>query len=76
MRDFIRRLLLSNTFISSFYEKNSKYRFVEQCIKWILGRPVHSEWEKIAWFIFVATKSYDDFLNKLLNSDEYLENFG
>lgn len=33
VRDFIRGLLLSETFIDSFYNKNSNYRFVEQCIQ-------------------------------------------
>lgn len=76
VRDFIRGLLLSNTFISSFYEKNSNYRFVEQCVQRILGRDVYSEREKIAWSIVVATKGYGGFIDDLLNSDEYLENFG
>ncbi len=76
VRDFIRGLLLSNTFITSFYEKNSNYRFVEQCVQRVLGRDVYSEQEKIAWSIVVATKGYGGFFDELLNSDEYLENFG
>ncbi|MGK7940292.1 MAG: phycobilisome rod-core linker polypeptide [Crocosphaera sp.] len=76
VRDFIRGLLLSNTFVTSFYEKNSNYRFVEQCVQRILGRDVYSEDEKIAWSIVVATKGYGGFIDELLNSDEYLENFG
>ncbi|HAC65931.1 MAG TPA: phycobilisome rod-core linker polypeptide CpcG [Cyanothece sp. UBA12306] len=76
VRDFIRGLLLSKTFINSFYEKNSNYRFVEQCVQRVLGRDVYSEREKIAWSIVVATKGYGGFIDDLLNSDEYLENFG
>lgn len=76
VRDFIRGLLLSETFRNSFYEKNSNYRFVEQCVQRILGRDVHSEREKIAWSIVVATKGIKGFVDELLNSDEYLENFG
>ncbi|MGB5596734.1 MAG: phycobilisome rod-core linker polypeptide [Crocosphaera sp.] len=76
VRDFIRGLLLSNTFVSSFYEKNSNYRYVEQCVQRILGRDVYSEQEKIAWSIVVATKGYGGFIDELLNSEEYLENFG
>ncbi|ACK65415.1 Phycobilisome linker polypeptide [Rippkaea orientalis PCC 8801] len=76
VRDFIRGLLLSKTFINSFYEKNSNYRFVEQCVQRVLGRDVYSEREKIAWSIVVATKGYGGFIDELLNSDEYLENFG
>lgn len=76
VRDFIRGLLLSKTFRNSFYEKNSNYRFVEQCVQRILGRDVYSEREKIAWSIVVATKGLQGFIDELLNSDEYLENFG
>ncbi|MEA5537140.1 phycobilisome rod-core linker polypeptide [Crocosphaera sp. XPORK-15E] len=76
VRDFIRGLLLSKTFINSFYEKNSNYRFVEQCVQRVLGRDVYSEREKITWSIVVATKGYGGFIDELLNSDEYLENFG
>ncbi|MFN9174613.1 MAG: phycobilisome rod-core linker polypeptide [Synechocystis sp.] len=76
VRDFIRGLLLSNTFRSSFYEKNSNYRFVEHCVQKILGRDVYSEREKIAWSIVVATKGYQGLIDDLLNSDEYLSNFG
>lgn len=76
VRDFIRGLLLSKTFKNSFYDKNSNYRFVEQCIQRVLGRDPYSEREKIAWSIVVATKGIKGFVDELLNSDEYLENFG
>ncbi|NJN20140.1 MAG: phycobilisome rod-core linker polypeptide CpcG [Leptolyngbya sp. RL_3_1] len=76
VRDFVRGLLLSSTFYSSFYEKNSNYRFVEQCVERVLGRSVYSEREKIAWSIVVATKGIQGFVDALLESDEYLENFG
>jgi phycobilisome rod-core linker protein len=75
-RDFIRGLLLSKTYYNSFYEKNSNYRFVEQCVQRVLGRDVYSDREKIAWSIVVATKGIKGFVDALLNSDEYLENFG
>lgn len=76
VRDFIRGLLLSETFKNSFYEKNSNYRFVEQCIQRVLGRDPYNEREKIAWSILIPTKGYTGFVDALLNSDEYLENFG
>ncbi|MEL4897522.1 phycobilisome rod-core linker polypeptide [Crocosphaera sp. Alani8] len=76
VREFIRGLLLSDTFVTSFYEKNSNYRYVEQCVQRVLGRDVYSEDEKIAWSIVVGTKGYGGFIDDLLNSDEYLENFG
>ncbi len=76
VRDFIRGLLLSNTFYDSFYIKNSNYRFVEQCVQRVLGRDVYSEQEKIAWSIVVATKGIQGFVDDLLNSQEYLDAFG
>ncbi|MEB3248772.1 MAG: phycobilisome rod-core linker polypeptide [Merismopediaceae bacterium] len=76
VRDFIRGLLLSKTYRSSFYDKNSNYRFVEQTVQRVLGRDVYSEREKIAWSIVVATKGLQGFVDELLNSDEYLGNFG
>jgi phycobilisome rod-core linker protein len=76
VRDFIRGLLLSKTYYNSFYEKNSNYRFVEQCVQRVLGRDVHSEREKIAWSIVVATKGIAGLADALLNSEEYLSNFG
>jgi phycobilisome rod-core linker protein len=76
VRDFIRGLCLSNTFTNSFYNLNSNYRFVTHCVQKVLGRDVYNDAEKIAWSIVVATKGRAGFINDLLNSDEYLENFG
>ncbi|MDJ0795425.1 MAG: phycobilisome rod-core linker polypeptide [Calothrix sp. MO_167.B12] len=76
VRDFIQGLLLSDTYQKSFYNLNSNYRFVEQCVQRILGRDVYSEREKIAWSIVVATKGMKGFIGELLDSEEYLDNFG
>jgi phycobilisome rod-core linker protein len=76
VREFIRGLCLGKTFINSFYNLNSNYRFAEHCVQKLLGRDVYSEREKIAWSIVVATKGPAALINDLLNSNEYLENFG
>ncbi len=76
VRDFVRGLLLSDTYKRSFYDLNSNYRFVEHTVQKVLGRDVYSEREKIAWSIVVATKGIVGFVDQLLNSDEYLSNFG
>ncbi|PAX55869.1 phycobilisome rod-core linker polypeptide [Brunnivagina elsteri] len=76
VRDFIRGLLLSDTFKKSFYNLNNNYRFVEQCVQRVLGRDVYNEREKIAWSIVVATKGICGFVDQLLDSEEYLDNFG
>ncbi|MGD1856124.1 MAG: phycobilisome rod-core linker polypeptide [Leptolyngbyaceae cyanobacterium] len=76
VRDFIRGLLLSKTFIDSFYAKNSNYRFVKHCIEKVLGRQPYSEAEKITWSAVVMTQGVKGFVDALLDSDEYIENFG
>jgi phycobilisome rod-core linker protein len=76
VRDFIRGLCLSNTFTNSFYNLNSNYKFVTHCVQKVLGRDVYNEAEKIAWSIVICTKGRAGFINDLLNSEEYLENFG
>jgi phycobilisome rod-core linker protein len=76
VRDFIRGLALSDSFRRLIYDSNNNYRFVEICIQRILGRNVYGEKEKIAWSIVLATKGLNGFIDALLNSDEYLDNFG
>ena len=76
VRDFVRGLLLSETFDNSFYQKNNNYRFVEQCIQRALGRDPYNEREKIAWSILIGTKGKEGFIDALLDSEEYMENFG
>lgn len=76
VRGFIRGLLLSQTYRKSFYNLNSNYRFVEQTIQRVLGRDPYGNEEKLAWSIVVATKGIEGFVDDVLNSDEYLVNFG
>ena len=76
VRDFVRGLVLSNTYKRSFYDLNSNYRFVEQTVQRVLGRDVYGQQEKIAWSIVVATKGIVGFVDDLLNTEEYLEAFG
>ena len=76
VRDFVRGLLLSNTYRRSFYDLNSNYRFVEQTVQRVLGRDVYNNQEKLAWSIAVATKGIVGFIDQLLESSEYIETFG
>ncbi|MCP9809483.1 phycobilisome rod-core linker polypeptide [Cyanobium sp. HWJ4-Hawea] len=75
-RGFVRQLLLSEKFQRDFYRCNSNYRVVEQVVGRVLGRPVHGQEEKIAWSIVIASQGMAGFVDALLNSQEYLENFG
>jgi phycobilisome rod-core linker protein len=76
VRDFVRGLLLSDTYKRSFYDLNSNYRFVEQTVQRVLGRDVYNNQEKLAWSITVATKGIVGFVDQLLDSPEYIEAFG
>ncbi|MBD2318534.1 phycobilisome rod-core linker polypeptide [Phormidium tenue] len=76
VRGFIRGLVLSDSFKRLTFDSNNNYRFAEICIQRLLGRNVYSDREKIAWSIIIATKGLSAFVDELLNSDEYLSNFG
>jgi phycobilisome rod-core linker protein len=76
VRDFIKGLLLSDTFRDRNYEPNNNYRFVQMCVQRVLGREVYSDREKLSWSIILATKGLQGFIEALLNSVEYLGNFG
>ncbi|MEO0968509.1 MAG: phycobilisome rod-core linker polypeptide [Cyanobacteria bacterium J06639_18] len=76
VKDFIRGLATSDVFRIRNYDTNNNYRFVQMCIQRILGREIYDEREKLAWSIVLATKGLKGFIDDLLNSDEYLSNFG
>ncbi|MGK7893730.1 MAG: phycobilisome rod-core linker polypeptide [Xenococcus sp. (in: cyanobacteria)] len=76
VREFIRGLLLSPNFRERNYEPNNNYRFAQMCVQRVLGRDVYDEKEKLAWSIVVATKGLEGFVDALLDSEEYLNNFG
>jgi phycobilisome rod-core linker protein len=76
VKDFIRGLALSDSFRRLVFDTNNNYRFAEICIQRILGRNVYNEREKISWSIVIATKGIQSFIDELLNSSEYLDNFG
>ena len=76
VRDFIRGLLLSDTFRSSFYRFNSNYQVVTQVVQRVLGRDVHGQAETIAWSIVICDKGLVGLVDALLDSREYMDNFG
>ena len=76
IRDFIRSLLLSKKCRDDFYQCNSNYRYVEQMVGRILGRSTYSRQESISLSILVAEQGRAVFIDKLLDSEEYLSNFG
>lgn len=76
VKEFIRGLITSDSFRRLNYDANNNYRFVELCFQRVLGRQIYSDREKMAWSIVLATKGLRGFIDDLLNSEEYLRNFG
>nr|QCI07160.1 gbilisome rod-core linker polypeptide [Hypnea pannosa] len=76
VKDFIKGLLLSESFRDLNYNFNNNYRFVEMCIQRVLGRDIYNKREKLAFSIIIASEGLETFIDTLLNSDEYTENFG
>lgn len=76
VKDFIQGLVLSDSFRRLNYDVNNNYRFVELCVERVLGRKTYGDREKISLSIVLATKGIKGFVEELLNSEEYLSNFG
>lgn len=76
VRDFIKGLVQSDAFRELNFNVNNNYRFSELCVQRVLGRDVYSEKEKIAWSIIIANKGLAGFAEALVNTPEYLANFG
>jgi phycobilisome rod-core linker protein len=75
VRDFIKNLVLSDSFRHLNYDTNNNYRFVEMCIQRVLGRNVYDQKEKFAWSSILASEGLIKFVDGLLNSEEYTSNF-
>nr|YP_010336948.1 phycytochrome bilisome rod-core linker protein [Madagascaria erythrocladioides]QUE28982.1 cpcG [Madagascaria erythrocladioides]UNJ16533.1 phycytochrome bilisome rod-core linker protein [Madagascaria erythrocladioides] len=76
VKEFIAGLLLSSAFQKLNYDVNNNYRFVEMCVQRVLGRDVYNEREKLAWSVIIGSKGFETFVSMLLDSDEYMANFG
>jgi len=76
VRDFIRGLAQSDPFYRLVVATNNNYRLVDVCLRRILGRQAYNQEERIAWSIRIATQGFNGFVNELVDSDEYTENFG
>ncbi|KAF3883879.1 MULTISPECIES: phycobilisome rod-core linker polypeptide [Nostocales] len=76
VRDFIRGLAKSEAYRRLVVETNSNYRIVEVTLKRLLGRAPYNKDEEIAWSIKIATLGLGGFVDALLDSEEYITNFG
>nr|YP_009313874.1 Phycobilisome rod-core linker polypeptide [Hommersandiophycus borowitzkae]SCW22128.1 Phycobilisome rod-core linker polypeptide [Hommersandiophycus borowitzkae] len=76
VKDLIKGLLLSDSFRKLNYDVNNNYRFAEMCVQRILGRDIYNDREKYAFSVIIGSKGLESFVDLLLNSEEYMENFG
>ena len=76
VKELVRGLLISPIFRERNYDVNNNYRFVSLCVQRVLGRKVYSDREVLSWSIVLATKGLQGFVDELLNTEEYLDNFG
>ncbi len=76
VREFIRGLATADSFRRLNYDSNDNYRFAQMGVQRLLGREVYNDREKLAFSIVLATKGLNGFVDELLNSEEYLTNFG
>lgn len=76
VREFVRRLALSDFYRSRFFDAVSPHRAVELNFKHLLGRPPRNEEEVSSHVAQIATSGFQGEINSYLNSDEYLQTFG
>ncbi|MBD1850765.1 phycobilisome rod-core linker polypeptide [Leptolyngbya sp. FACHB-711] len=76
VREFIRGLGKSDVYRDEIADLNSNYRIVDLTFKRFLGRASYSKDEQIAWSIVIATKGLHGFIDAVVDSDEYRQNFG
>jgi phycobilisome rod-core linker protein len=76
VKDFIRGLAKSEAFYRLVVSVNNNYRLVDITLKRILGRSAYNKEEEIAWSIVIGTKGFSGFVDALVDSEEYNQNFG
>lgn len=75
VRDFIRGLGKTDVYRQLVADTNSNYRLVDITFKRFLGRSTYNKDEQIAWSIVIATKGLSGFIDAIVDSEEYLQNF-
>ncbi len=74
--EFVRGLGKSEVYRKLVADTNSNYRLVDITFKRFLGRATYGKDEQIAWSIVIATKGLQGFIDAIVDSDEYRQNFG
>lgn len=76
VREFIKGLGKSEVYRKLVADTNSNYRLVDITFKRFLGRATYNKDEQIAWSIVIATRGLHGFIDAVVESEEYLQNFG
>ena len=76
VREFIRGLGKSEVYRDLVAATNDNYRLVDITFKRFLGRATYGKDEQIAWSIVIATKGLSGFIDAVVDSEEYRQNFG
>ena len=76
VREFIRGLGKTDVYRTQVAETNDNYRLVDITFKRFLGRATYGKDERIAWSIVIATKGLSGFIDAVVDSEEYRQNFG
>lgn len=76
VRDFIRGLGKTDTYRELVADTNSNYRLVDITFKRFLGRASYNQQEQISWSIVIATEGLNGFIDAVVDSEEYRQNFG
>ncbi len=76
VREFIRGLGKTDVYRQLVAESNDNYRLVDITFKRFLGRATYNKDEQIAWSIVIATKGLSGFIDAVVDSEEYRQNFG
>ncbi len=76
VRDFIRGLFLSDRFHRGYIECNNNYRLAEQVIAKALGRKTYNREEGLTLSIMIAEKGFNQFIDYILDGEEYMTRFG
>ncbi len=75
VREFVRGLGKSTVYRQLVADTNSNYRLVDITFKRFLGRATYNQAEQIAWSIVIATQGLSGFIDAVVDSEEYRQNF-
>ena len=76
VREFIRGLGKTEVYRDLVAGTNDNYRLVDITFKRFLGRASYGKDEQITWSIVIATKGLSGFIDAVVDSEEYRQNFG